>query len=137
MAVNTRTEYALRILIELADNIDHPISAHKVCEAQKLPKKYIEHLLALLKNAGIIYSSAGSQGGYRLSRLPDEISFADVLKAVDDNSFDTACAGFSSAYCIGPSCALADFFNILDEKLNAIFGSYSLADIMKFWKKDR
>ena len=50
MAVNTRTEYALRALLEIADSSREAVSAKKICQRQALPKKYIEHLLADLNS---------------------------------------------------------------------------------------
>jgi Rrf2 family protein len=134
MAVNTKTEYALRALIEIHDS-GH-ISAQKICEAQNLPKKYIEHLLALLKAAEIVVSNPGSLGGYSLAKAPDQISFADVLNAVEDSSFSTACEDFNGEYCLGESCHLSPFFTELENKLQQVLRSYTLEDILKIWQKD-
>jgi biotin operon repressor len=68
MAVNTRTEYALRALLEITDSQQDAVSAQKICEHQELPKKYIERLLGNLKAAGLIISSAGAKGGYVLAK---------------------------------------------------------------------
>jgi Rrf2 family protein len=134
MAVNTRTEYALRALLEVAASPDQPVSAHKICEKQNLPIKYIERLLALLRNAGLVNSLAGSLGGYSLARRASEISFLDILRAVEDSTFETACAGGNSKHCLGSSCALMPIFSELEDRLNEIFKSYTLADILSIWK---
>jgi len=136
MAVNTRTEYALRALIEMAESQDQPISAHRICERQNLPIKYIERLLALLKNAGLVHSMAGSQGGYTLARAASEICFLDILKAVEDGSFSTSCSNPNPKHCLGHSCALMPFFNDLDSQLSEIFASYSLEQIFQTWKRN-
>jgi Rrf2 family protein len=133
MAVNTKTEYALRALIEI--HTSGHISAQKICEAQSLPKKYIEHLLALLKAAGMVNSSPGSLGGYTLSKPPEEISFADILRAVEDNSYTASCSESSGRHCVGDGCHLSPFFNELESKLQEIFMSYSLSDILKIWER--
>jgi Rrf2 family protein len=136
MAVNTRTEYALRALIEMAESQDQPISAHRICERQNLPIKYIERLLALLKNAGLVHSMAGSQGGYTLARAASEICFLDILKAVEDGSFSTSCSSPNPKHCLGHSCALMPIFNDLDSQLSEIFASYSLEQIFQTWKRN-
>lgn len=133
MAVNTKTEYALRILIELAGG--GRMSAQKICEAQKLPKKYIEHLMALLKSAHIVQSTTGSKGGYSLTRAPKDISFAHVLAAVEDNSFDASCEVGSARFCLGEECKLTYFFQALNDKILAVLEAYTLADILKIWNK--
>jgi len=132
MAVNTRTEYALRVLLELSQS--DMLSAAKICEAQQLPKKYIEHLLAMLKNAGIVSSTAGSQGGYSLAKGPDQISFLDLLNAVGDRSYDTSCEIDSPRHCIGKACNLTNYFSELNDKIKEVFRTYSLADIKQTWK---
>jgi len=132
MAVNTKTEYALRSLLEIAD-MGH-LSAQKICERQKLPKKYIEHLLALLKSAGLVKSNPGSAGGYSLSRKPEEISFLDVLHAVRDESYATACNHQHGKFCMGEGCTLSPFFTELEGRLDEIFKSYSLRDIISIWE---
>ncbi|HOQ84067.1 MAG TPA: Rrf2 family transcriptional regulator, partial [Candidatus Syntrophosphaera thermopropionivorans] len=85
MPVSTKTEYALRALVEIAEHPEGTISAQNICNQQQLPKKYIEHLLSSLKNAGLIISSAGLKGGYVLAQSPDAITLYDVMKAVDDH----------------------------------------------------
>lgn len=137
MAVNTRTEYALRVLIELAHCDGESISAQKICAAQNLPKKYIEHLLALLKNAGLVNSTAGSLGGYSLAKSAQGISFRDILEAVEDRSFQTSCITESPKHCLGKNCALIPFFSELEERLQDIFGSYSLHSIAGLWQKEQ
>lgn len=133
MALNTRTEYALRVLLELAEG--EMISAQKICDKQQLPKKYIEHLLALLKNGGIVKSIAGSKGGYSLSRPANAITFAQILKAVEDYSFSTRCLPADKRYCLGKYCNLSIFFNTLNGQLEQLFGSYSLEQIAKIYQE--
>ena len=136
MAVNTRTEYALRVLIELAEN--GKMSAQKICDSQKLPKKYIEHLLSLLKKAKIVSSSAGSMGGYELAKPVEKLSFADILAAVQDYSFQTACKGKEQKHCIGPrKCSLRPFFNELNSGLDQLFGAYTLDKILKIYNEGK
>ncbi|MDD3534923.1 MAG: Rrf2 family transcriptional regulator [Candidatus Cloacimonetes bacterium] len=131
MALNTRTEYALRVLLELADG--DMVSAQKICDRQQLPKKYIEHLLALLKNAGIVKSTAGSKGGYSLTRPAAEITFAQILKAVEDYSFSTSCLPDDKRFCVGKYCNLSRFFSKLNRQLEQLFGSYNLEMIHKIY----
>lgn len=133
MAVNTKTGYALRALIEIAQQ--GQLSAQKICEAQGLPKKYIEHLLSLMKAAKLINSTAGIQGGYSLAKDPEEISFLSLLNAVGDESFDASCGKRLGNFCLGQDCALAPFFIELGDKMNKVFESYTLKDIINIWER--
>ena len=137
MAVNTRTEYALRALLEIADNPQEAVSAQKICQNQSLPKKYIERLLANLKTASLIVSSSGVRGGYVLSRDPEDISFLDILRAVQDESLDPTCNLDSHRFCPKGKCPLSGFFKILGARINAILCEYSLADIYDAWKGEK
>lgn len=128
MAINTRTEYALRALIEMVDKREEAISAREICQRQELPKKYVEHLLSGLKGAGLITSSPGSHGGYVLAVKPSDINIATVMDAVGDNSLDPACTGGKDSFCLGSPCGLSSVFNKLSKDLRKVLSSYTLED---------
>jgi len=136
MSVNTRTEYALRALLEMYWNSVEPVSAQKICDRQQLPKKYVEHLLSALRGAGLISSSAGSRGGYALTRAPEEISLLDVMRAVDDTSLHMDCLANKGEHCLGDSCRLSAFFMALAEDQKQLFASHSIKSIAeKYYPK--
>jgi len=132
MGVNTRTEYALRALLEMSGNDEEPISAQRICLRQQLPKKYVEHLLSALKLAGLVSSSAGSRGGYTLTRKAEQISLLDVMEAVDDHSLELECGENRGEHCLGDECQLSPFFHQLSQEQRSLFASYSLARIAGF-----
>ena len=134
MAVNTRTEYAIRALLEITDSPHEAVSAQKICENQDLPKKYIERLLGNLKNAGLIASSTGSRGGYSLALNPLDISLKQILVAVEDDSLDPTCNESSKRFCPGNSCSLSVFFSGLGVKIDNILEGCSLETIYRTWK---
>lgn len=137
MAVNTRTEYALRALLEIADSHNEAVSAQKICDKQDLPKKYIERLLGNLKNAGLINSSAGSRGGYCLSREASEITLQQVLQAVEDDSLDPTCNSSSTRFCPGGTCSLRGFFGELGGEVQKLLSGYTLETIYQTWKGEK
>lgn len=134
MAVNTRTEYALRALLEIADSPKEAVSAQKICDHQALPKKYIERLLGNLKSAGLIESCSGAKGGYNLAKPASQISLKQVLQAVEDDSLDPTCSAGSTRFCPGGDCALRAFFTKLGDEMTKMLSEYSLADIYGGWK---
>lgn len=134
MAVNTRTEYALRALLEIADSPKEAVSAQKICDHQALPKKYIERLLGNLKAAGLIESCSGAKGGYNLAKPASQISLKQVLQAVEDDSLDPTCSAGSTRFCPGGDCALRAFFTKLGDEMTKMLSEYSLADIYGGWK---
>ncbi|HHV37602.1 MAG TPA: Rrf2 family transcriptional regulator [Candidatus Cloacimonetes bacterium] len=133
MAVSTRIEYALRALIEIAT--EGHISAQKICDAQNLPKKYVEHLLSQLRSANIVKSTPGSLGGYSLSKDASTISFFDIVSAVGDDSYNARCEAGDQRFCLGEDCTLSPFFTKLDNKLNEVLRSFSLEDILGIWER--
>lgn len=86
MKLPADVEYAYKAVIELSlrYNGDNPIQLNVISDSQGIPKKFLIQLLLRLKNAGIVNSTRGSQGGYYLTRPPSRISLADLFKAVDD-----------------------------------------------------
>ena len=89
MRTTAKVDYAVRAALELAkaqptDNSrGHPVKGHDVAHAQSIPVKFLESILAELKRAGIVRSQRGSEGGYWLARPAEEVSIADIIRAVE------------------------------------------------------
>jgi len=86
MRLPADVEYAYKAVVELSlrYNGDNPVQLSTISDSQGIPKKFLIQLLLRLKNASIVNSTRGSQGGYYLTRPPSRISLADVVKAIDD-----------------------------------------------------
>lgn len=83
MQVTARVDYALRALVELAATPGDLISRDELATAQEIPPRYLESILLQLRQAGVVIGQRGATGGYRLSRAADQISVADVSRAID------------------------------------------------------
>ncbi len=84
MRISQRGLYALQALLHLAEAWDQGlVKIHEVAEAEGIPEKFLEGILVTLKNARIVSSERGRQGGYRLRRPPDEVIVADVIRLLD------------------------------------------------------
>jgi len=81
--ISARGEYAVRAVLELAASYPATISAQALADAQDLPRKFLEAILADLRRGGIILSIRGAEGGYSLTRPPAETTVGSVLRAVD------------------------------------------------------
>jgi Rrf2 family protein len=82
--ISAKTDYALRAAIELAAiDSDGPVKGEAIATAQDIPLRFLENILGDLRNAGIVESRRGVEGGYLLARPADEIALADVVRAVD------------------------------------------------------
>jgi len=84
MRVSAKSDYALRALIEMAGRTDGaPVSAEELGRLQEIPHGFLQAILADLRRSGVVVSQRGQSGGWRLTRAPEEISVADVIRAVD------------------------------------------------------
>jgi len=84
MRVSAKSDYALRALIELAGREDGvPVSAEELGRLQGIPHGFLQAILADLRRAGVVVSQRGQSGGWRLNRDPEDVSVADVIRAVD------------------------------------------------------
>jgi Rrf2 family protein len=84
MRVSAKSDYALRALIELATREGgEPVSAEELGKLQEIPHGFLQAILADLRRAGVVMSQRGQSGGWRMAREPDDVSVADVIRAVD------------------------------------------------------
>ncbi len=84
MRVSAKSDYALRALIEMAGRTDSsPVSAEELGRRQEIPHGFLQAILADLRRAGVVVSQRGQSGGWRLSGKPEDITVADVIRAVD------------------------------------------------------
>ncbi len=100
MKLSTRGRYGLRAVIDLAANSEKesvPLSG--IAAREGLSEAYLEQLMARLKKAGLVESSRGASGGYRLARPACEISVGDILRALEGSLEAVQCAGLSDEGC--------------------------------------
>jgi Rrf2 family protein len=82
--VSAKADYAIRAAVELAACGDGtPLKGDRIAQAQSIPPNFLENILADLRNAGIVSSRRGAEGGYWLARPAAEVTLADVIRAVD------------------------------------------------------
>jgi Rrf2 family protein len=90
MLFSTKAEYGVRLMVELGrrasadpDRGGGPVALSAVAESETLPLSYLEHLVAKLREAGLVTSVRGAHGGYRLARPASEIEMLDVVQALE------------------------------------------------------
>jgi Rrf2 family protein len=81
--VSAKADYAIRAAVELAAAGEGPVKGERIASSQDIPPNFLENILGDLRNAGIVGSRRGADGGYWLARAADEVSLADVIRAVD------------------------------------------------------
>lgn len=83
MRISAKADYALRAAAELAAAGGGPVKGDRLAAAQGIPPKFLENILSDLRLSGLVRSQRGAEGGYWLDRPADEITVADVMRAVD------------------------------------------------------
>lgn len=85
MKLSHKLEYACRVLAQLARSIGQDKMAHidTLAEAEQIPANYLVQILNELRNAGLIVSKRGKQGGYALAMAPERIRLNDIVKAIE------------------------------------------------------
>jgi Rrf2 family protein len=88
----TKAEYGVRLLIELGrQGMDQTVSLKAIADSENLPLAYLERIVALLKRAELVESTRGAHGGYRLARVPEDITMDKVVLALEGSLAPMEC----------------------------------------------
>jgi Rrf2 family protein len=83
MRISAKADYAVRAAVEMAAAGDEPVKGEAMAKAQEIPLQFLEHILLELKHARLVRARRGARGGYWLARPPEEITLANVIRAVE------------------------------------------------------
>ena len=94
MKLSTRARYGLRALIDLGIHSEtEAVSLQSIADRENISMSYLEQLMAMLKKSGMVTSSRGAFGGYRLAKAAEEISVGDILRVLEGSLDAAACPG--------------------------------------------
>ena len=130
MQVNAKVDYALRALAELATADPGTMKAEAISRAQGIPPKFLENILLELRRAEIVASQRGAEGGYRLAKPAEEISLADVIRAVEGPIATVRGARPEDVAYSGAATALRDVWIELRASMRGVLEETSLADLV-------
>lgn len=92
MKISTKGRYALRLLLDLAiHREDGYVSLKDIAERQQISKKYLEQIVPLLSRSGLLKANRGYQGGYMLSKSPEQYTLAEILRLTEGNLAPVTC----------------------------------------------
>jgi Rrf2 family protein len=129
MRVSAKVDYAVRAGAELAAAGERPVKGERIAGAQEIPLKFLENILLDLKHAGLVQSQRGVEGGYWLARPPDEISLADVIRAVEGPIANVRGLRPEQVEYAGAAEALRDAWIAVRANLRAVLETVTLADL--------
>jgi Rrf2 family protein len=132
MRTTAKADYAVRAAVELAAvGNGEPVKAEQIAEAQSIPLNFLENILAELRRAGIVESRRGAAGGYLLARPPEEISLADVIRAVEGPLANVRGVSPDLLEYEGSAEKLRDVWVALRAGVRAVLEQVTLADVAK------
>lgn len=133
MLISTRGRYALRILIDMAEQSGNKyIKLKDIAERQGISEKYLESIVKELVKSHIVVGLRGKGGGYRLSKEPDKINVGDVLRIMEGSLAPVACLEEGGEPCPRAyMCRTLEFWRGLDETIRKYTDNYTVADLVK------
>jgi len=129
MRVSAKVDYALRACAELAAAGDGPVKGDRLAQAQQIPLKFLENILLDLKHAGLVQSQRGAEGGYWLSLSPEEISLAEVIRAVEGPIANVRGLRPEQVEYAGAAAPLRDVWIAVRANLRAVLEAVTLAEV--------
>jgi len=131
MRVSAKADYAVRAAAELAAVGDEePVKGEKLAEAQDIPLQFLEHILLELKHAGIVRARRGAKGGYWLAKPADDVTIADVVRAVEGPIAHVQSAPPESIEYRGNAKSLQQVWIAVRANLRAVLEHVTLADLV-------
>jgi Rrf2 family protein len=129
MRISARADYALRAAAELAAAGGGPVKGDALASAQSIPAKFLENILADLRHARLVRSQRGSDGGYWLAQPAEEITLADVIRAVEGPLAAVRGEAPEDVEYPGPAKDLQDIWIAVRAAVRGVVEHVTLADL--------
>lgn len=133
MLISTRGRYALRVMLDLAENCDGGyIPMKDVAARQEISLKYLERIMPLLTKGELVEGVHGKGGGYRLTRNPHDYTVGEILRYAEGNLAPVACLECGAKPCDkAETCRTLPMWKEFHSLVNSYFDGITLADLMK------
>ena len=134
MKLNTRSRYAVMALADIASfDEKNPVSLRDISLRQNISLVYLEQIFSKLKKNNIVKSIRGTNGGYVLTKDPEQIKLSNIFSAVDEKVKTVQCKKESKKGCNGKltKCITHDLWDDLEMHINNFFETKNLGDLLK------
>ena len=134
MKINSKSRYAVMALADIANfNRQNPVSLRDISLRQNISLVYLEQIFSKLKKNNIVKSIRGANGGYVLTRDPEQIKLSNIFSAVDEKVKTLQCKRESKKGCNGKltKCITHNLWDDLEMHINDFFDKKNLGDILK------
>lgn len=137
MKISTKGRYALRLMLDMAlHNNGDLVRIKDVAARQDISDKYLEQIISALNKAGYVKSVRGPQGGYRLTKDPEQYTVGMILRITEGSLAPVACLEGDMNECTRNSgCATLLLWKKLDEAIKGVVDTVTIADLVK-WQEN-
>ncbi|MFV9875840.1 MAG: Rrf2 family transcriptional regulator [Rickettsiales endosymbiont of Dermacentor nuttalli] len=133
MILSSKGRYAVMAMVEIAiqDNLDLPVSLDRIAIKQNITLNYLEQIFMKLRKKGLVKSSKGPGGGYKLNKPSANISIANIVDAVEEPIKMVRCNNQPYSGCMpnGKRCVTHDLWDGLSKQIFLYLNSISLEDV--------
>jgi len=139
LKISTKGRYALRMLLDLAENrYNGFIALKEIAERQNISKQYLEQIITIISNSRILRANRGKQGGYMLAKEPSEISVGYILRITEGNISSTTCLESEINECkMADSCKTLFVWKELNKVIADYLDSVTLQDILDKYQEQQ
>lgn len=131
MRFSSKSRYALRVMVDLAENTNELQSTKQISGRQDISEKYLEQILACLIKANLVESKRGATGGYTLAKPIDKIYVGEIMRAAEGDFYVIDCLDPNVPCGRVDKCKTHDYWDKLNNLMSNFLNSVSLADILK------
>ena len=131
MKISTKGRYALRLMIDLALNdTGENVSIKAISARQNISTKYLEQIISMLNRAGYVKSERGSNGGYKLTKKPEEYTVGMILRLTEGSLAITTCTEDEQNQCERyGSCPTVHLWEKLNKAISDVVDNITIAEI--------
>jgi Rrf2 family cysteine metabolism transcriptional repressor len=132
--VSQKCQYAVRAVFELSRQYGRgPVRISDIAEAQAIPLRFLEVILSQLKRAGFVQSKRGSEGGYLLSRSPDQLNVGDIVQFMEGPLVPVACMTDKKAEAcpLHDGCVFIGVWRRAAEAVSAVYDQTTFQDLVE------
>lgn len=129
MEITTKGRYAVRVMAQLAKNEEKYLSVADIAQSQKLSQKYLEKIISPLSKAGLVESKRGVEGGYKLTRTPEEYNVKEILDAMGESTKVASCGGEEKCP-MAEKCDTMGIWHTLNHLISDYLQSVTLKDLL-------
>lgn len=133
MLISTRGRYAVRVLVDLAENEGEGyIPIKKIAARQGISPKYLEQIMTVLSKNNLVIGIHGKGGGYRLAREPENYSVGEVLRLTEGSLAPVSCLETNAAVCSHRAeCRTVEMWGELDKLISDFLDKKKISDLMR------